>query len=380
MLTIEAELKRPGHSYSILFEPGLCADWRREVTQRVPAGTYLALVDANLARKGLAPVPPHGAADGAWRYLWVEPGEEHKNLAHYAELCEGALRFGIDRKTVVVAVGGGVTGDIAGFVAATLLRGLRLVQIPTTLLAQVDSSVGGKNGVNVAVGKNLVGTFLQPELVLVDPVFLDSLPEREYRAGVAEVVKTAVLDGREFFSELERSQDRLRERDHGFLSEAIARCCRVKTGYVMADELDTGKRQLLNLGHTFGHALEALAGYDGRVVHGEAVAVGMVLACDFSVKRGTMPVADANAVRELLSRLGLPVTIAELGKSSGAETGIGMPWRDLLAGKEGERALFMDKKADGGKVNLVLPHAIGDCRFEKGFDAGAVMDFMRANN
>ncbi len=377
MITIEAELKRPGHSYSILFAPGLCADWRREAASRVPAQSYLALIDANLARKGIVQARPNGTADGAWRYLWVEPGEERKSLEQYAELCEQALRFGIDRKTVVVAVGGGVTGDIAGFVAATLLRGLRLVQMPTTLLAQVDSSVGGKNGVNATAGKNLVGTFLQPELVLIDPVFLDSLPEREYLAGVAEVVKTAVLDGRRFFGELEQSTDRLLARDHDFLSEAIAHCCRVKTGYVMEDELDTGKRQLLNLGHTFGHALEALAGYDGRVVHGEAVAVGMVLACDFAAARGSMPAGDAAAVRELLSRLGLPAAIADLGKN-GAGVPVPMPWRDLLAGRDGERALFMDKKAGGGKVNLVLPRAIGDCRFEKGFDAGEVMDFMRA--
>ena len=372
MLKIEIELTRPSHSYSILFEPGLCSKWRDEVEDRVPAGAYLALVDANLARSGAAPAS--GTIEGKWRYLWVEPGEEHKNLTQYAELCESALRFAIDRKTVVVALGGGVTGDIAGFVAATLLRGLRFVQIPTTLLAQVDSSVGGKNGVNATVGKNLVGAFLQPELVLIDPMFLDTLPRREYLAGVAEIVKTAVLDGVDFFRELQRSADLLRTCSHSYISGAIARCCRVKTGFVMSDERDTGRRQLLNLGHTFGHVLEALAGYDGRVVHGEAVAVGMVLACGFSMARGTMSGVEAREVEELLRNLELPVAIADLGKDSEKP----LDWRGLLAGEAAEAALFLDKKADGGRVNLVLPHAIGDCRFEKGFPPRDVLDFMRS--
>lgn len=372
MLKIETELKRPNHSYSILFEPGLCSKWRDEIEERVPAATYLALVDANLARGGL--VPPSGTAEGKWRYLWVEPGEEHKNLEQYAELCESALRFAIDRKTIVVAMGGGVTGDIAGFVAATLLRGLRLVQIPTTLLAQVDSSVGGKNGVNAKAGKNLVGTFLQPELVLIDPLVLDTLPRREYLAGVAEIVKTAVLDGLDFFRELQRSVDLLRTCSHSYVSGVIARCCRVKTRFVMSDERDTGQRQLLNLGHTFGHVLEALAGYDGRVVHGEAVSVGMVLACGFSVARGTLSGVEAREVRDLLKGLELPAAIADLGKRDARP----IDWRSALASKEAEAALFLDKKADDGRINLVLPHAIGDCRFEKGFPTRDVLEFMRS--
>ncbi len=372
MLKIDIELTRPPHAYSLFINPGLCAEWRREVEERMPASAYLVLADANLARAGL--VPAAGTVEGKWRCLWVEPGEEHKTLTQYAALCEAALRFGIDRSTVVVAVGGGVTGDIAGFVAATLMRGLRLAQIPTTLLAQVDSSVGGKNGVNTDAGKNLVGAFLQPELVLIDPAFLDSLPRREYLAGVAEIVKTAVLDSPEFFHDLARSAEALGNNDHSVVANAIARCCRVKSGFVMADERDTGRRQLLNLGHTFGHVLEALAGYDGRVIHGEAVAVGMALACGFSCDTGRMAAADAREIPALLAALGLPTAIDQLGMDGDAP----LRWDDLLAGERGRAALFLDKKAGAGKVNLILPHALGDCRFEKGFDADEVMDFMRA--
>ena len=370
MLKIEIELTRPNHAYSILFEPGLCTNWRAEVEDRVPASSYLVLMDANLAR--MRSVPPHGSAEGKWHWLWVEPGEERKSLAQYAELCETALKFGLDRSTVVVALGGGVTGDIAGFVAATLLRGMRLVQIPTTLLAQVDSSVGGKNGVNTDSGKNLVGTFLQPELVLIDPTVLDTLPRREYLAGLAEVVKTAVLDGPVLFDDVQKSVEMLKALNHGYISGLIAKCCRVKTGFVMSDERDKGRRQLLNFGHTFGHVLEALAGYDGSVVHGEAVSVGMVLACNFSVERGIMSAGEAGEVERLLVALGLPTRVAELGGGK-------LDWRELLLGEAAMSALATDKKAESGKIGLVIPYGIGDCRFEKGFSAKEVLEFMRSH-
>lgn len=373
MLTIDVALRRPGHSYSIVFAPGLGADWRGEVEKRVPAPSYLVMADANLARD--RDIPPHGCVEDAWRYLWVRPGEENKTLRQYAALCEDALHSGITRETVVVALGGGVTGDIAGFAASTLLRGLRLVQIPTTLLAQVDSSVGGKNGVNSEAGKNMIGAIHQPDLVLIDPAFLDSLPRREYTAGLAEIVKTAVLDGPAFFGDIERDADRLAAGDHELLANVIARCCRIKAEYVVSDERDTGRRQLLNLGHTFGHVLEALAGYDGRVVHGEAVSVGLVLACYFSAARSGMPFGEAEAVRELLAKLRLPTVIAELGISGAAP----VDWPRALADRETPGILAADKKAAATGVNLALPFAIGDCRMEKGFAAADVLRFMQAH-
>jgi 3-dehydroquinate synthase len=211
--------------------------------------------------------------------------------------------------------------------------------------------------------------------VLIDTVFLDTLPKREYLAGVAEIVKTAILDSREFFQELAGSADDLRDGSHGLVAGAIARCCRVKADFVVSDERDTGRRQLLNFGHTFGHALEALAGYDGRVIHGEAVAVGMALACEFSCGTARLPAAEGEEITTLLKRLGLPTSIDELGRDAAAP----LHWDELLAGDKGRSALFLDKKADNGKVNLILPYAIGDCRLEKGFAADEVMEFMRTH-
>lgn len=371
MLKIEMEIQRPNHHYEILFEPGLGTNWRSEVEERTHAESYLALIDRNLAM--VNGWPADGSSDGRWNYLWVEPGEQRKNLEQYRELCEKATDFDIDRGTVLVAIGGGVTGDIAGFIAATLLRGIRLVQIPTSLLAQVDSSVGGKNGVNTPAGKNLVGTFKQPELVLIDPVFLETLPQRELLAGMAEIVKTAILDGPEFFQQLQHSVDLMTTMNHGFMAGAIARCCRFKTEVVVSDELEKGRRQLLNLGHTFGHALEALAGYDGRVVHGEAVSVGLVLAATFAVKKGFMAPSGLDEITSLLRALQLPVRIRNLGVSGDNPAN----WDQLLYSEELIAALQGDKKIDKGKLTLVLPHTIGDCRVEKGYTVREVADFMR---
>lgn len=368
MLKIEVEITRPGHRYDILFEPGLGANWRGEVADRVPAENYIVLLDANLAR--LQGHPASGTTTGQWNYLWVEPGERNKNLGQYQRLCEQATQFGIDRNTVLVAFGGGIAGDIAGFMASTLLRGLRLVQIPTTLLSQVDSSVGGKNGVNTPSGKNLVGTFWQPDLVLIDPVFLATLPRSEYASGLAEVVKTAILDGMDFFRQLQRSTDLLLSMNHGFMAGIIAHCCRFKTMVVAADEKEEGRRRSLNLGHTFAHALEALAGYDERLTHGQAVAVGIMLAGEFSLRRGVLPAQQLEEMRALLKALGLPVTIRQLGGEGNID------WSALLEMEGLVKALSSDKKTDKGKVTLVLPYAIGDCRVEMGYSAREVANFM----
>lgn len=371
MLTIEVVIERPAHRYEILLEPGLGANWRAEVAERIGAGSYLALVDTNVAR--LYGYPESGQVDSSWHYLWIEPGENNKNLRQYCELCEKALAFDIDRETVVVAVGGGMTGDLAGYLAATLLRGLGFVHVPTSLVAQVDGSVGGKNGVNVHAGKTVIGTVRQPDLVLIDPAFLATLPPRELTAGFAEVVKTAFLEGPDFFRQLQQSKDLLLSMNHGFMAGVVARCCRFKTDIIVGDEHDKGRRQLLALGHSFGHALEALAGYDGRVNHGEAVAVGLALICEFSARRGILSTEERDEVKKLLEDLHLPVAIGRLGARSPQPP----DWRALLSGDKAMAALTGDKKLDGGRLSLVVPYAIGDCRVEAGYTAREALSFLR---
>lgn len=372
MQKIRIEIERPAHAYEIIFDPSSIDNWRKEIESRIDSDLYIAFLDTNLAE--LHGWPETGEKEGRWRYIRVEPGEENKTFSQYQSLCESALATGIDRKSVLVAVGGGVTGDIGGFIAATLMRGIRLIQVPTTLLAQVDSSVGGKNGINAAGGKNLVGTFHQPELVLILPAFLNTLPRREYLAGVAEMVKTAILDSRDFFNLLRDNVDQLLSMDPVFLTEAIARTCNAKAAIVAADEREAGRRALLNLGHTFGHAFEALAGYDGRVVHGEAVAAGTVLAAVFSAQRlGLLPDSDLSEILDLLAALDLPIAIDQLG----ADAPNPPSWQQLLANDSLAAILLGDKKSGGGKINLILPHAIGDCQMHKGFDAEEVACFMR---
>lgn len=372
MLTIPIDVTRHNRRYEIFIEAGLCADWRQAVSDRVEAASYLVVADRAVA--GLLDLPANGETDGDWRYLWLTPGEEWKTLGQYASLCDQALALGITRGTVVVALGGGVTGDIAGFMAATLLRGLRLVQVPTTLLSQVDSSVGGKTGVNAARGKNLIGAFHQPETVLIDPLFLKTLPRREFLAGMAEVVKTAILSSSGFFTYLRQNRDKLLAMDPEPLSRAIAECCRAKAAIVAQDETEAGKRALLNLGHTFGHALEALAGYDGRVVHGEAVAVGTVLASRLARDKGYLAAPRYQEIVDGCRELDLPVRIADLGK----HTDNPPKWDTLLSGTALNDALAKDKKRGAARLNLVLPHGIGDCRIEGGYAVSEVADFMRA--
>jgi len=234
----------------------------------------------------------------------VPPGEESKSLEHAARLCRELVCAGLDRGSAILALGGGVIGDLAGFVAATLFRGIAFVNLPTTLLAQVDSSVGGKTGVNLPEGKNLVGTFYQPRLVVADVLSLRTLPAREFRSGLAEVVKHAMIADRDLFRTLEDSADRILERDPPTLQSIVARNCEIKAKVVEADEREAGVRAVLNFGHTVGHAVEAALGY-GVVTHGEAVAYGMLVAAHLSVQRGLCPREDAARLEKLLRRFEL---------------------------------------------------------------------------
>jgi 3-dehydroquinate synthase len=234
----------------------------------------------------------------------VAPGEESKSLDEAGRLCRELVRVGLDRGSAILALGGGVVGDLAGFVAATLFRGIAFINLPTTLLAQVDSSVGGKTGVNLPEGKNLVGTFYQPRLVVADVLTLRTLPAREYRSGLAEVVKHAMIADPELFRTLEESAALILERDPSTLQDIVSRNCGIKARVVEADEREAGVRAVLNFGHTIGHAIEAAAGY-GVVTHGEAVAYGMLVATQLSVRRGLCPPRDAERLRALLQRFDL---------------------------------------------------------------------------
>ena len=293
----------------------------------------------------------------------LPPGEETKDFAHVESLSDRVIGHGIERDSTLVALGGGVIGDLTGFVAAIALRGIGLVQIPTTLLAQVDSSVGGKTGINTKHGKNLVGAFHQPRLVLADSGVLETLPRREMLAGYAEIVKYGLIGDAGFFAWLEANGADLLDGDHKAIRHAVGASCRAKAAIVAADERETGVRALLNLGHTFGHALEAETGYSQTLLHGEAVAIGMVMAFDLSVRLGHCPPEDAGRMRRHLAALGLP-------------TGVGFApavnWNpDRLTGH-----MTKDKKVKDGKLTFVLVRGIGEAFVTSEVPADELTAFM----
>jgi 3-dehydroquinate synthase len=267
-------------------------------------------------------------------------GEQYKNWETLDQIFTALLRHHCDRKTTLFALGGGVIGDMTGFAAACYMRGVPFVQVPTTLLAQVDSSVGGKTAINHPLGKNMIGAFYQPRLVVADLATLHSLPQRELSAGLAEVIKHAAIADVDFLAWLEAHIDALLARDHAALAEAVARCCRIKSQVVAQDETESGLRAILNFGHTFGHAIEAGMGY-GNWLHGEAVGAGMVLAADLSVRLGLLAPAEAERLTRLIACAGLPVRCPDLGAAR---------WAELMQ---------VDKKADGGEVRFVLLHGLG---------------------
>ncbi|MBX3746636.1 MAG: 3-dehydroquinate synthase [Verrucomicrobiae bacterium] len=273
----------------------------------------------------------------------VPPGEGSKRMATVERCCDALARHRLERRSFVVALGGGVTGDLAGFVAATYLRGIALVQVPTTLLAQVDSSVGGKVGVNLRAGKNLVGAFLQPRLVLCDLETLGTLPARELRAGLAEIIKYGIIADAALFRRLERDLDRLLKLDPAVLGPVVARCCAIKAEVVGQDEKESGRRAILNFGHTVGHALEAITEY-GQFLHGEAISIGQMAAAHLSSALMGLAPSEVDRIRVLFERAGLPVRV-DLPAARR---------RRLLA------AMQLDKKVSDGVVRFVLARAIGE--------------------
>lgn len=287
-----------------------------------------------------------GAAGFRTAAIEIPDGEEHKNLAWVAFAYERLIEAHADRSTPVVALGGGVVGDLAGFVAATYLRGVPFVQLPTTLLAQVDSSVGGKTGVNLPAGKNLIGAFYQPRLVLADIAVLRSLPRREFLAGLAEVIKYGVILDADLFALVEAELDRILGQDPAVLQRIVRRCCELKAAVVERDERESDHRAILNFGHTLAHAIEALTDYK-RFLHGEAVAIGMAFASKLSHARGLCDAATVRRIVALLERAGLPVAVPP-----------------DVAGPALVLAIETDKKVAGGKVKFVCVEAIGRSRFE----------------
>ena len=284
--------------------------------------------------------------------LTITAGEASKSMSVLSVLLEDILALGVDRGVLLVALGGGVVGDLAGFAAASLLRGVDFIQVPTSLLAQVDSSVGGKTGVNTAAGKNLIGAFHQPRLVLADTAVLDTLPDRELRAGYAEVAKYGLLGDADFFEWLEAHGADVLTREPQALKDAIMTSCAAKARIVETDEREIGTRALLNLGHTFGHALEATAGYDGSLLHGEAVAAGMGLAFDLAQHLDLCTGQDAVRVKAHLDASGLPFSLAS---APVCHTSVCGTSSDALI-----QLMQRDKKVRDGQMRFVLPRGIGD--------------------
>ena len=332
------EVRLGKRAYPILVGPGLLGS-RELFAQHAGAARLLVVTDEAVGPLWL-PRLEAGLSGRDYSVCVLPGGEQQKTLGNVAALIDALVGARINRDGAVLALGGGVVGDIAGFAAASYQRGIAIVQLPTTLLAQVDSAVGGKTGVNHPGGKNLIGAFHQPAAVITDTDTLSTLPERELRAGFAEIVKAALVADGAFFAWLEANCARVLARDGAALAEAIRRACEIKAAIVAADEREQGQRALLNLGHTFGHAIEAGAGY-GDVLHGEAVAAGMVLAAELSARTGRIPRSEALRVRALLAAAGLPVDPPRLGRARMLE---------LMA---------MDKKVKGGQVRLVLLDGIG---------------------
>ncbi len=304
------------------------------------------------------------AANIAFDKILLEPGEGTKTLAQLETLLSGLLDHGVDRSDMIIAFGGGVVGDITGFAAAILRRGCRFVQIPTSLLAQVDSSVGGKTGVNTPQGKNLVGAFYQPSLVLADIDALSTLAPRQMRAGYAEVVKYGALGDAAFFNWLEENGAALLAGETAPLARAVERSCEMKAAIVTEDEREEGKRALLNLGHTFGHALEASFGFSDRLLHGEAVAAGMGLAADYSVQIGVCSTAAADRLKAHMRAVGLPADIEDI------------PDADSLNGDDLLALMMQDKKVQAGRLSLVLMRDIGAAYIERAVDMTQLKQFL----
>jgi 3-dehydroquinate synthase len=355
-----------GAPYDVLIEPGLIDGAGPHIRPFVRKNSVAIITDAHVAAHWQTRLDAALSAvgiTGVW--LILPPGEAAKSWAHLAQVVDFLIAHDVERRDRVIALGGGVIGDLVGFAASIVKRGCGFIQIPTTLLAQVDSSVGGKTAINTAAGKNLVGAFHQPALVLADPTALDTLPLREMRAGYAEVVKYGLIDDPEFFGWCEANGAQLIAGDAQARGIAIAHSVAAKARIVAADEKElTGVRALLNLGHTFGHALEAETCFSDRLLHGEGVGLGMILAARYSARRGLMDGQDAERIAAHLDAVGLPASLAALNMA--------------CDGRRLADHMVHDKKMDAGKLPFLLLRGIGQTFLASDVDLADVAVFLDA--
>jgi 3-dehydroquinate synthase len=372
-MTVQPRMSEPtivkvaldNRSYDIVIGRGVAASLGARIKVLRTDAKVAIVTDSAVAKLHLAATEKSlGASWIACTSVEVPPGEASKNYATFEKVCEALIAARIERGDLVIALGGGVIGDLAGFAAAAVRRGLDYVQVPTTLLAQVDSSVGGKTGIDSPQGKNLIGAFHQPVLVIADTAMLDTLPRREFAAGYAEVAKYGLLGDAGFFAWLETNWQDVFSGGGG-REHAIAICCRAKAAIVARDERETGERALLNLGHTFGHAFEAAAGFTGRLLHGEAVALGMTMAFEFSARRGLIDDQSVARVKKHLSAVGLPTGTRDLQGP--------LPDIDRLMA-----LISQDKKVKRGKLTFILVRGIGEAFVEHDVDPAQVRAFLSA--
>jgi 3-dehydroquinate synthase len=350
-------------SYDVLVGHGLIESAGGRLKAMFPGRRFGIVTDSNVAAAQLSRLTASLDTAGLDHAEIVVPaGEASKSFDRLAEVVDGILGAKLERGDIVLALGGGVIGDLAGFAAAIARRGMDFVQIPTSLLAQVDSSVGGKTGINTGRGKNLAGAFHQPKLVLADLHALDTLPERQFKAGYAELAKVGLIGNEKLFHWLEDNRNEIFNGGSS-RAEAIAKAVQFKADIVAEDEKETGRRALLNLGHTFGHALEKTTGYSDRLLHGEAVSIGMVLAHAFSAKLGLAPSQDTGRVAAHLKSVGLPTSLSDI-------PGELVPTGELM------QAIAQDKKVERGRLRFVLTRGIGKAFVESDIDPDAVSAFL----
>ncbi len=357
MLTLTVELERRSYPIHIgeeilknadLFAPAFGQKKAAIVTNTTVAPLYLEMLKSTLESIGIQPIS-----------VILEDGEKFKDWQTLNRIYDALLENRCERNTTIVALGGGVIGDLSGFAAATYLRGVPFVQVPTTLLSQVDSSVGGKTGINHPLGKNMIGAFYQPRAVFADTRTLDTLSDRELSSGIAEVIKYGLIRDLPFFEWLEENMERLMARDQEALAQAIRRSCQNKAEVVARDERETGERALLNLGHTFGHAIENAMGY-GNWLHGEAVAAGTVIAASLSQRLGLIEESDVERIRNIMKKAGLPTAAPDLE----ADT-----YLDLMA---------LDKKVEEGRIRFILLDAIGKASIRSGISSDEIVGAIRS--
>ena len=365
MKTENVQVALGGRSYNIAIGQGLLARAGQILAPHMASGFAAIVTDENVARLHLEPLQAALASQAIRSQPIVLPaGEKTKSYEHLAKLCDGLLVAGVGRKDVIIALGGGVIGDITGFAAAILRRGVNFIQIPTSLLAQVDSSVGGKTGINSTFGKNLVGAFHQPVAVLADLDILQTLPQRQRAAGYAEIAKYGLLGDAAFFAWLEENVVSIMQGDVTATAHAVKISCAMKARIVAEDETETGVRALLNLGHTFGHALEAATGYSDTLLHGEAVAIGMVQAFAFSESLGLCAQGLHRKIAAHLAKAGLPTHVSEITANLPAPEG-------LL------KLMYQDKKAEGGKLTFILAKDLGEAFVAKNVEEASVLAFLK---